>query len=338
MRLIVSTVVRESIYGRQTTGYLYDVDWDSGTVAQRIPVPEPRHPESDRNPRGGARGGRGIAITPAGVVLANYDTLFTFDENWKIVDERSHPLFVGLHEIAWDGSSLWLTATLVDAILRAHPDGEVEVAWDPHSRDAAARLGLEPRRRPLNGSVDYRLPGAPTIDHCHLNCVTLRNDALVVNLGLVKPAEQGLASRVRRLGGRTARGVGNGSRRGESGRSVIAKVRGGEMTTVVALEKHSLPTHNGQFLGEDRVVLNDSTRNRLRAFAAGDSTETHSIAIPGTWLRGLAPVGEDAVVVGSAPASLTMVDLKSGKVCDRVTLSGDSNEAVHGLEVWPSAD
>src|SRR5207302_154420 len=102
MRVIATTVVRESIRGKQKTGYIYDVDWDTRSVRRRVPVPEPRYPESDDNPRGGVRGGRGVAVIPAGIVVANYDTLHTYDDDWNSLDAFSHPLFVGLHEIDWD--------------------------------------------------------------------------------------------------------------------------------------------------------------------------------------------------------------------------------------------
>jgi hypothetical protein len=71
MRVLATTVVRESLRGKRRTGFIYDVDWDSRRVERRLPVPEPQFPESDENPRGGVRGGRGVAVTPAGIVVAN---------------------------------------------------------------------------------------------------------------------------------------------------------------------------------------------------------------------------------------------------------------------------
>src|SRR3954471_8976688 len=104
MRLLATTVVRESIRGRQRTGFIYDVDWESRTVTHRLPIPEPNFPQSDDNPRGGVRGGRGIAVTRHGIVAANYDTLTLYDDDWKVVDSLTDPLFVGIHEIDWDGT------------------------------------------------------------------------------------------------------------------------------------------------------------------------------------------------------------------------------------------
>ncbi len=118
MRVVATTVVRESLRGKQETGWIYDVDLDTGTVVHKVPVPDPQFPNSDDNPRGGVRGGRGVAATDKGIVVANYDTLTTFDDEWNVLDSLTHPLFVGLHEIDWDGANLWLAATGLDALLR----------------------------------------------------------------------------------------------------------------------------------------------------------------------------------------------------------------------------
>ena len=55
------------------------------------------------------------------------------------------------------------------------------------------------------------------------------------------------------------------------------------------------------------------------------------MTIPGTWLRGLEPIGSMRVMVGSAPASLVLVDLEAKKVEASIKLSENPNEAVHGL-------
>lgn len=157
MRLVATTVVRESIRGKQRTGYIYDVDWDRETIARRLPVPEPSFPESDDNPRGGVRGGRGVAVTRHGIVVANYDTLYLYDDDWNVVSSFSHPLFVGLHEVDWDGQHLWAAATGLDLVVKVDLAGSAEAAWDPHGSPALARFGIGTRTDAVDGSVDYRV-------------------------------------------------------------------------------------------------------------------------------------------------------------------------------------
>ena len=86
MRVIATTVVRESIRGKQKTGYIYDIDWTAGRVVNKLPVPDPLFPESDDNPRGGVRGGRGVTVTKDGIVVANYDTFYRYSDGWDVLD------------------------------------------------------------------------------------------------------------------------------------------------------------------------------------------------------------------------------------------------------------
>jgi hypothetical protein len=336
MRVIATTVVRESLRGKQRTGYIYDIGWESRSV-RRLPVPDPMYPESDDNPRGGVRGGRGVAVTPHGIVVANNDTLLRFDDDWNLLESRSHPLFVGLHEISWDGTHLWLTATRIDAVLKVALDGEVNVAWDPHAPGPARAFRLRPRTHPLDGSLDYRLRDAPRLDTCHINAVSRRENSLVIGCGLVK--EQARVAKAKRraisVGRHLLRRVAPSYELlpAPSFRSVVLRLDGtGAAEVLVEVSGVDFPTHNGCLLDERRVALNDSTQNRLRIFSKGGG-ELQSLAVPGTWLRGLARVDDRRVLVGTAPATIALIDIEENAIEQTVRLSEDPNEAVHGLTI-----
>lgn len=337
MRVVATTVVRESIRGKQRTGYIYDVDWDAQRIERRLPVPEPNFPESDDNPRGGVRGGRGVAATRAGIVVANYDTLHLYDEDWNAVNSISHPLFVGIHEIDWDGAHIWAAATGIDAVLRTTLDGRVEAAWDPHDPALCDSFGLVRRPHPLDGSIDYRIRQAPLLNHCHINGVARMNGSTVVNFGLVRKRRSALVRAFTRVR-RRLRDPRAASGRRHSGRSMIVSVDGDSAARVlVGLDEHDFPTHNGQLLEDGRVIVNDSTDNVLRVFSLDEDAarQTAAVRIPGTWLRGLEPIGSGRVLVGSAPAALMLVDIAGGAIEAKVQLSEDPNEAVHGLAFCP---
>ena len=342
MRVIATTVVRESIRGKQKSGYIYDVDWNSGRIANKLPVPEPLFPESDDNPRGGVRGGRGIAATKSGIVVANYDTLYRYSDSWDVLDSFSHPLFVGLHEIDWDGEHLWATATAIDAVLKVSLEGEVAVAWDPHTEGDARRLGLRKRSHALDGSLDYRRREAPLVDLCHVNGVTRRGDETIINCGLVrrpKPRFARFRDRAVAKTRRTLRLEASQAKPRRVGRSLVVRLNGkAEPEILVSLNGHDFPTHNGQLLDDRRVVVNDSTHNTVRVFTICDGVEERAVRIPGSWLRGLEPVAPNKLLVGSAPATVALLDLDSGVIAERIQLSEDPNEAVHGLAVCPAAE
>jgi hypothetical protein len=338
MRVLATTVVRESIRGKQRTGYIYDIDWDAQRVVRRLPVPEPEFPETEDNPRGGVRGGRGVAVTRHGIVVANYDTLIVYDDDWNVVDRIGHPLFVGTHEIDWDGDHIWTAATAIDAVLRVSlEDRSVVTAWDPHHPEAASRFRISIRPHPVDGSVDYRRREAPLLDQCHLNGVTRHDGLTVVNCGLIRPAKSRLAKLRGRVASRSrsALRIAQRETRRHAGSSAVLRLNGSrEAEVLVQLDGNDYPTHNGQLLDAERVVLNDSTANTFRVFSlAGDELASH--AIPGRWLRGLEPLDGHCVLLGSAPASVSLLDLREGGVVACLRLSEDPNEAVHGLTLCP---
>jgi hypothetical protein len=342
MRLIATTVVRESIRGKQKMGFIYDVDWDGRQLLRRLPVPDPRFPESDDNPRGGIRGGRGVVPTRRGLVVANYDTLYRYDDDWNVLDAFSHPLFVGIHEIDWDGEHLWATSTGIDAVLRVTLDGEAKAAWDPHTRDLASRFGLRRRPHPIDGSVDYRVREAPLIDQCHINSVTRRDGDLVVNCGLMRRARAAPIRIAKRLGRRARGKLGASGRTADpglrnAGPSMVVRVGAEGASTEVLVESgpHDFPTHNGQLLDGSRVIVNDSTAGAVRIFELDGGLEIRRTEIQGTWLRGLERIDPARIVVGTAPAAIVLIDLERGVVEDRLQLSDDPNEAIHGLSLCP---
>jgi hypothetical protein len=205
------------------------------------------------------------------------------------------------------------------------------VAWDPHTPEFADRYGLRHRPDPVDGSVDYRVREAPVIDQCHINGVARHDGGVVVNCGLVrraKPLPVRLAERVR-----AKLGVSSTKKRRNFGTSMVVRLDGNGAAPAVLLElkEHDFPTHNGQLIGNGRLAVNDSTHNTLRVFRTADNEELLALSVNGTWLRGLEPVGDDHVLVGSAPARLTLVRLEGGAVEQTLQLSDDPNEAVHGL-------
>jgi len=330
MRVIATTVVRESTRGKQRTGYIYDLDWESGRVLAKLPVPDPLFPESDDNPRGGVRGGRGIAVTREGIVVANYDTLHCFDDAWNPLETITAPLFVGIHEIDWDGEYLWVTATAIDAVLKVSPEGGIAVAWDPHEPTVASLLGLDRRPYPLDGSADLRTTQAARINQLHVNGVSRSGDTTIVNCGLVRTRPSHAARVLRRLPSAPR------SRTRTPTKSFVVRLNGTlEPEILVSLNGHDFPTHNGQLFDDRRVVVNDSTNNTLRVFGLQDRVEKQSIPVPGSWLRGLEPIGDNKLLVGTAPATVTRIDLDAGAIEDSIQLSADPNEAIHGLTVCP---
>jgi len=276
-------------------------------------------------------------VTRDGILVANYDTVYTYDDEWNVQDTYSHPLFVGTHEVDWDGRHLYMAATGIDAILRYDPKTrEVTAVWDPHVGELADEFGLKRRAAPIDGSVDYRVKQAPGIDQCHINGVTRRDDVIVINCGLVRrtpPLTTRAANRVKRTLGLERRWSNSKRLHGES---AVVQVNGSAASEVLLnLRNHDMPTHNGQLLADGRIILNDSTNNTFRVFSPDGARELHQKEVPGTWLRGLEPVDERHVLLGTAPGTIVLLDFESGEIVSSVQLSENPHEAVHGLCICP---
>ena len=100
MQIFFSTVVRAAPV--EKGGELIQLDWDSKTVLSRIPI-APKNPKIiDPNPRGNARGGRGIVVLNDEIFVASYHTLEGYNSRLEPTRNITNGLLVGLHEVCKD--------------------------------------------------------------------------------------------------------------------------------------------------------------------------------------------------------------------------------------------
>ena len=194
-------------------------------------------------------------------MVANYDTLLVYDRDWKLTDSFTHPLFLGLHELDWDGNRVYAAATAIDAVLAVDiATKSVTIAWDPHLSSFADRFRITQGRSLIDPHTGLR-----KIDQVHLNGVACTDDGLVVNCGLVRPT----ASWFQRQRKRVVTKLGRPAKSKPSGAGVTVHVPAtGDEQVLVELPSRGMPTHNGQRLPDGRVAINDSSHDTLRIFSA----------------------------------------------------------------------
>lgn len=339
-RLLATTVIRHSKVGENATGHILEVDWEGGRVLHSLPTPDPKWPSSNDNPRGGLRGGRGVEVYDGRYFVANYDTVYVYDDRWRPEGEISHPLSTDIHEIDVGPSGIWLSCSRYDLALKLGFDGRRLAHW--HVSDSprlVRRLGLP--GTPLDLDHDYRQHLPEGLDGTHLNSVRRNGDGgLVVSLGrviserpharalrrvLARPEPHGLSPWKRRLWSRL-HGV----------RALVLRVdpRHPDEVRVLASHETLRPSHNGRLLDEERsvmilesgeLVVTEVSRRRVLS----------RVPLPGTWFRGLVELPGDRLLVGTAPCGLVEVDLAHGRVTRQVRLSDDPNESIHGLARIP---
>ncbi|GAF68845.1 unnamed protein product, partial [marine sediment metagenome] len=122
--LLVSTVRRHTS-ATDPSGYLYVVDLDRKRAVQRSRIIEPPYHEFDTNLRGGMRGCKGIAIREDQVVISNYSVIFRYDPEWNLLGTFAHPSCAGIHDIMFQGETLWVTSARTDILMQFSFSGEL---------------------------------------------------------------------------------------------------------------------------------------------------------------------------------------------------------------------
>ncbi len=345
MRVYFSTVVRAAPLRRG--GELVCLDWERKRVLARVPMFASDPDPVDPNERGGARGGRGIALVDGVVVAADYHTLRVFDRELRPVRGLSNGLLLDVHEIDQDGDgTIWVASTGLDAAVQVDlRDGRPRrVVWPREMEPFRERFGLTPLdidkgadqrvNRELMARDPYRDPS-----HLHLNTVRrwrghtyaiFHHQGALVDLdaGRVVVREDDLKGAHNLVVDGDGTALVNDTRRHavlrydlESGRRLgridllamprLRRLSGRHWTSVAYHGSH--------------VLL------RLRQRTGIHIPHKRFPAAP-LFVRGLDVVGE-RIFVGLSPAAIACLDRRSGRLLDLYRHTGDLRVAVHGLQV-----
>lgn len=310
-RFLVSTICRGSRPG-EACGHLYVVDPERG-VDSACPVPPPPHLHREPNPRGGIRGGRGLAACGDTVYVANGAGVLRFDRSWRRLAEIGHRWCGNVHDIAVRDDRLWVCSTANDALAAFDPAGRLADLID--LRPAALLAGDGSR---FAAAADYRDPAGyrpAASDLLHANGIGFdAAGAPVVTLGLAAAAAP---DRPRR--GMIARADGRG-------------------TPVTVAGAAAVPIHNVVPRADGTILTLDTGAGALRILQP-DGTAAASLALappaPRGFLRGLCPAGGDRLLAGERNR-LLIVDLSTARIAGTVALSASPREAVYAIAPLPA--
>lgn len=350
LRFIVTSVVRRS--GEETaSGFIRVVDMDSHQILMKSPVPESAYRTFDPNPRGGLRGARGVSIYEDRLVLANNERLLIFDASWQLVQEMTHPLMGGIHDILAEEDGIWITCTSTDLLLKLDWQGNVLSEWEWRlERHLRESLGFQ-RLPSVDRTLDYCNPesirnGVRNI--IHLNAVNRSPEGLLLSFGRILSPKVYQRKQVQAFLGRIAKSLGL-KRRSLSKTSIpsdklkqsafaIVRLRPDNRSEVLRyVAGTEVPNHN--VVQVDNLLLyNDTNSGELVAIALDKSSSERRIKIPGnpSFIRGLAQIDQDNFLIGSqAPTAVYQVDLKIGSVVSIFLLDGETNESVYSICLLP---
>lgn len=298
---LVSSVIRGAEHN-QTHGGLYIVDFRDGTARLCLDWADTT---IDIAGRGGDRGLRGLAVTHEGIWVAASAAILLLDRNFNVRGRFESPYLRHAHEIALDENSLFVVSTGFDAILRFdRASRSFDLGYHLYHRDGGIAVA---QFDPVGSD------GPRPVNDFHLNNVCRRPEGLYFS-GLRAPA--------------------------------LFRVCGMKLSIVARLP---IGTHNAQpFQGG--VIFNDTASNRLTFDYPGGSLSidvcfdfpvrvstalTHSPIARPYFARGLLPLNATQAVGGVSPSTLCLYDLPNRTVTQRVRLSDDIHNAIHGIAAWP---
>lgn len=363
-RLLVSTVHRRAP-NNQTSGFLYLVDFENQQVLQRSPMIEPAFREADPNPRGGLRGGRGIAIRPDQIAIANASVIFRYDPHWNLLGIISHPRIAGIQEILFENDTLWVTSARNDLLFQVDLSGVLlRHFYLREPSPAIRRLGWKPALllksdTIRSGGIDFRDPRThdeKTYNQAQVNSLCQLNDGkLLVSLGLVQDARSkallkaknrlakaGLwpkllaANRKLRSTLRLKKRVrAERSARPVRGRSAVFEVHSdGSHRLVLALDEASTPGHSLLVLPDGTATYLNTTAGSVVHFDPQGGEVLSMTRVTDGMLCGAAGAADGGLLLGCQDEILAF-DLQARSVIQKLVMIKDEGESIFDLQVLP---
>ncbi len=362
--LLVSTVRRHTS-ATDPSGYLYVIDLDRKQAVQRSRIIEPPYHEFDTNLRGGMRGCKGIAIREDQVVISNYSVIFRYDPEWNLLGTFAHPSCAGIHDIMFQGETLWVTSARTDILMQFSFSGELlqhyylrepslaleDLRWKP-------TLLLQPDQI-LMGSINFLDPRTYDFgeyDRAHVNSICILSDGdLLVSLGLIvgtdfetllrmkdRLIELGIWSQLMVVNRMIRSGLGIKKDKHADlialpirGKSAIIRIaREGSISLCLEIPKATVPGHSLLLLPNNTVIYLNTTEGTVINFDP-ETCQVLSITRVGEgFLRGATLLDNHTLLLGDKQ-DLIMYDIRANQVVERIRITGDSKEAVYDIKVLP---
>ena len=313
-RVVLSSVVRSAFKG-ESHGGVYIADLQTGQIDQVLDWDDPT---INWEGRGADRGLRGIAFHDDHVYLAASDEIFVYDRAFVLQGSFKNRYLQHCHEIAIHEDRLFATSTGFDSVL------EYDLRRETFVRGYCLRFGelwrmrrrLRLRPRPRFQMFDPRGDNGPApADTCHVNNVFVEGGAVFVS----------------------GTGLGN-----------VWRIEGSRLSRYAAVPygtHNARPFHDGVLLNHtatDRIAHVDVRGRVLRSFPLPTYAEQQleNATLPRdlarqAFGRGLAVAGENLIIGGSSPATITAYRFDPQITLTSVNLTMDVRNSVHGLEVWP---
>jgi len=321
--VLVSSIVRLSSQG-EAHGLLDLVDLESGNIEHKI---EWNDEKIDWSGRGTGRGLLGIVYHGDEVYIGASEALLVFDRQLRHQRSFRSPYLKQTHAIATDGQRIFVTSTGFDSLLTFDLATQrfthgltirmkwpllTKLSWRIRLPDGVLAAALRGGVRPFDPN---RADGPLARDTIHLNNVQWHDGRLTVsayNLTLLFEVREDTVRPVARIPIGTHDVMPFGD---------------------VLLMNHT---------ADDEVLIASSAGERIDAFPLPqfDDGTLGNADLPRTharprFARGLCAHGDDIIIGGSSPATISAYSRREKRCLKSVNLSMDVRHAIFGVAVWP---
>ncbi|MBI2757931.1 MAG: hypothetical protein HYX49_04555 [Chloroflexi bacterium] len=360
--LLISTIHRHAP-PEACSGYLYIVNPDSDQVLRQIPGIEPPFREADLNPRGGMRGLRGISLYGGEIAIANYSSIACFDRQWDLTKILTNPVCAGIHDISLEADGVWASSSANDLLLKLDFQGNITDYYSLRDQRKLLRsLQMDPgslNSSALSGRIDFRDRSnfnTETYDHLHINSFAQTPDGgLLISLGWIVNRQFGFLlmlkawfirirlwdhvisfnRKLRVLLGVQKQMLTELIVRPVRGKSALLRfTRRGKAEIMLSFHEAFVPSHSVFILKNGMAIYLYTTRGEVIHFDPKNGRVLSKTHVTEEFLRGVAELGNDLLVLG-AGTDLLFFNLLEHRVVKQIHLSDMKPEAIFSIQTLP---
>ena len=360
--LIITTTCRNAS-ASEPSGHIYVFDPTRARIIQKGSIIEPPFRDVDPNPRGGLRGGKGIAIRGGDIFLANSVAVFRFNQNWDLQGVITHPACAGIHDVMIDRNDCLLVSsarndllfkfdlqgTLLEYIdFRREPGLLQSLAWN--------QPGVISEKVIASGEIDFRDPRSHELtvyDGAHINSVCqLPDGKLLVSLGFV--VNRGYSSLMAVKTWLVRRGWWSGFIHVNSilrqalalkkdmhsnlvvpparGRcAVLLRSEAGIFDPCLTIHNATAPAHSLLAMPDGIGIYLNTTTGEIIQFDPDKKTILSADKITDKFLRGVTMLSEEMLVVG-AQNGVILYNRTRRRIVEHFQLSENAGESVFAIQ------
>lgn len=364
-RILVATSSRHTPVDKPS-GHIITYDLEARKVIKTSEMIEPPYRVENPNPRGGLRGSKGISIKDGLIAISNASTVFVYDKHWNPLHVIYHPSCAGVHDIALDGETVWVTSARNDVLCQLSFNSELLKYYD--NRKLAKMLGMnefQPRvmltdHQIQSGEIDFRDPRTHDevfADATHTNGLSMNSDGdLLLSLGIIKNQSHQTLLAVKNWMIRNHlwesfealnKFIGKNfikKKNKHSGDLVVQPAKGisaafkikrsGEVQKVLVLENATAPSHSVRYLKDGSAIWLKTSSGELHHFNHENGEIYSIIPIGDKFLRGATELPDGTLILGDNN-KLIHYDLKNKQVIFEDLVSQDNMEAIFDFYILP---